>query len=455
MKTLNQLLLKKNSKKIAIIDQETHISYELLNHLSDQWANELMHHQKVQVGEVVIIKMSKSWRSIVAMLAVNKARAVYVILDPLWPMNVVNKIIQDCKAKIILENMPTNFNHINISLVKLPVLEERDLCYIYYTSGSTGEKKGASFDHKRAMNFIKWAQVFFQFSSMDKVACLSPLSFDVCVLDVFATFNAGATLVIVPDQIKLFQKNVKDYLRIQEVSVIQTVPSFWEKIVDINLPTLKKLIFTGQSISKKFYSDLHSNCDKNYPKSKFYNLYGQTEANSYLCYAFEKEFPVPIAKLPLPNYVFMREGQLWIKGHSLMRNYLGYDEIVEYNTGDLVSVKNDQLFLEGRWDNLIKYKGYRISLEEVEKILNQVVNASCVFFDGKLHAVVESPKDITRTEIEEKMRSYCKQYLASYQIPEKFIVVDELLKNPNGKIDRKKIKETFSEKQNDSIDGDS
>ena len=443
MKTLNQLLFN-DGQKIALIDCDIEITYEKLNIVSDQLACYFIENN-ILPNDRIVIKMKKSWETIMAMIAVLKARACYVMVDPTSPQFKQDEIIHHCQAKLVLSELPLSFPKV---LKPLPLVTLKDLSYLYFTSGSSGVPKAACFDHERAYNFLQWAQNYFNIAENDRVACVSPLTFDVCLLDIFLTFKAQATLVLVPDKIKLFKKNLKDYLIEKKITIIQTVPTLWDEIHDIKLPSLKKIIFTGQAITRMQFDHLKIEAPQKYPDCRFYNLYGQTEANSYLCYNFTlEEYPIPIAHLPLPDFVEIKNETLWIKNHSLMKNYWGQDAIFEYDTGDLVKIENNKLYLRGRSDNRIKIKGYRIYLEEIELVLNQCVSNSCVFYDDVLTAVIENKNPGFSLE---HIQLHCQQHLAPYFMPQKIIVVDEIDKNSNGKIDRKKIIQTFSKQQNQS-----
>lgn len=437
MKTLDLLLLNHPPHHIALVDQDRKITYGELNQLSDEWSARLIQYHQVQTHDRVAIKMPKSWRVVVALLAIIKARCSYIIMDPKISDDRQNQIIENAGVKLIIEEFPS----ITSSNFNLPKVEVSDECYCYFTSGSSGIPKAACFDHQRAMTFILWAQNYFKLKEHDNIACVSPLTFDICLFDIFVTLFAGATVVLVPDPIKLFRKSLIEYLVQQNVSIMQLVPTLWEMIGDASLPHLKKIIFTGQAFNPKQFDLL-----KSHKEVDCYNLYGQTEANSYLCYQFkyqESEYPLPIAKIPLPSYVEIREEVLWIKNHTLMKNYLGQSIIHEYCTGDLVVIKENKLFLNGRVDNLIKYKGFRISPEEIEATLNTVVEASIVFLNPhqeKLIAVIKTSLE----DWEAVLKKLCLKHLATYQIPGKFIRVDKLPENNNGKINRKKVIDSFS-----------
>jgi D-alanine--poly(phosphoribitol) ligase subunit 1 len=450
--TLDQILKIQDEntggQRVALIDQEKILTYQEVDNLSTCIAKNLISEHGVSANDRVAICLPKSWQAIIALVAVLKARASYVILDPKSPNSSKQKIIQSAQIKYVINEFKFfDFTSREFSF-DLPEVLESDESYIYFTSGSTGNFKGACFNHQKALCFIKWAAAYFQFRAEDKVACVSELTFDVCLLDIFVTWYCGGSVVLVPDKIKLFSKNLSDYINLHRVTALQLVPTLWENIAKYKFSHLKKLIFTGQAINKVQFESLKHH------QFQIYNLYGQTEANSYLCYEIKNEldYPPPIAELPLPNYVCIKDQHLWIKDHSLMLKYLGESEIREYNTKDLVEIKNNKLYLIGRADNMLKIKGHRVYPEMIEANLNNIVSASCVFYDEELNqlvAVVEISSSDNKKDTHEKLLKYCSENLHIVHIPQKFYFVENLPQNKNGKIERNLIRAKFSVQQNE------
>jgi len=468
--------------------------------------------------------MSKSISSIVCIFGILKAGGIYVPIAPEAPAKRVDYILRNCgikcllsvrdkiaqleKAfqadcpieKIILTNyestdskLPAEFitweTILNSTKNYPPVLNliDRDLAYILYTSGSTGDPKGVMLSHLNSLTFVNWAQEFFQIRKEDRVANHSPLHFDLSVFDIFATIKAGATVVIIPDGTSSFPIRLAELIEKERITVWNSVPSvlvlltMYGKLDRFEFPNLRLVLFAGEKFPIKYIRQLK----KHIQHADFYNQYGQTEANSSTYYHVEN-LPdddggqIPIGK-PAANFeVFAIDennniisrpgevGELYVCGSSVAQGYWGNIEKTKlafvdnplrngsreksYKTGDLVTIDEvgNYVFLSRR-DNMVKSRGYRIELGEIETVILSHPGVKEV-------AVVAIPDDLIGNRIkaflvpfeedkltEREIIKYCSERILKYMIPEIIEFRKYLPRTSTGKVDKKSlVKETQS-----------
>jgi amino acid adenylation domain-containing protein len=362
-----------------------------------------------------------------------------------------------------------------------PLAEERaietDLAYILYTSGSTGTPKGVMISHRNSLTFVDWAAEAAELSESDRVCSPAPLHFDLSVFDIFATCRAGACLMVLPAEAATFPVSIARWLEAERVSVWYSVPSVltllasYGSLQKFDLADLRVVIFAGEVFPPKHLARLIAEL----PHPRYLNWYGPTETN--VCTAFEvpagwaEARPTPIGKACANTEVFAvtkegrkvsrpgEEGELYVRGPSLMRGYWGqpaktsealvrdpfrdeYDELV-YRTGDLVTMgpAGDYDYV-GRRDSMVKVRGYRVELGEVEATLYQhpVIREAAVLpvpdelLGSRLRAVVtaDDGDDLTR----ENVLDHCRRWLPSYMVPDIVDFRAEMPRTSTGKVDR-------------------
>ncbi len=360
-----------------------------------------------------------------------------------------------------------------------------DPSYIMYTSGSTGFPKGAVMTHGNVINFIDWSIETFHITPNDILTNVNPLYFDNSVFDFYSAVFSGACLVP-------FDKKTVTNPQILLRTIDELQCSLWFSVPSLliflqtmkafkkeNMQFVRRFIFGGEgypkSKLKKLY-DLYSD------RAEFFNVYGPTECTC-ICSVYKisdqdfedlQGFP-PLGKL-IENfgYLILDEnndripenecGELCLLGPNVGKGYYNdlertkanfvqnpennsYSDIM-YKTGDLVryNPEDGKIYVMGRKDNQIKHMGYRIELEEIETAiccLDYVSQAAVLHGNSrglsKIVAVVSSKADMEESSI----RHDLKQIIPDYMIPSAFWVVDDLPKNPNGKVDRRKLAEIY------------
>jgi amino acid adenylation domain-containing protein len=353
---------------------------------------------------------------------------------------------------------------------------ETDLAYILYTSGSTGTPKGVMISHRASLTFVDWSVGCTGLGEQDRVSCPAPLNFDLSVFDIFATLKAGACMVVVPEVTVMFPSKLAQWLETEQISFWYSVPSVLTMLATYgNLRghdhrRLRAVIFAGEVFPAKHLSTLMAEL----PGPRYLNWYGPTETNVCTWYEVppgaELTAPVPIGKGCANTEVFAvtsdghrvakpgEEGELCARGPGLMSGYWGdtektrqtlvanpfqpaYDELA-YRTGDLVTLDDEGNFLYlGRRDGMVKTRGYRVELGEVETAIyaHPAVREAVVLavpdemLGSRLRAIVCADGDgLTREEFIE----HCRRHLPAYMVPDMVEFREALPRNSNGKVDR-------------------
>jgi amino acid adenylation domain-containing protein len=360
---------------------------------------------------------------------------------------------------------------------------ETDLAYILYTSGSTGTPKGVMISHRASLTFVVWAAACAGLSEEDRVCSPAPLHFDLSVFDVFATCRAAACMVVLPEMMSTFPGRLAEWMRRERITVWYSVPSVltmlatYGNLAESGLSRLRVIIFAGEVFPVKHLTRLMAEL----PHPRYLNWYGPTETN--VCTSFEVPAaedrtelmaPVPIGKACGNTHVFAvtdegrrvsrpgEEGELYVRGPGLMRGYWSrpdktsevlvrnpfqeaYDEPA-YRTGDLVTVdgEGNYLFI-GRRDGMVKTRGYRVELGEVEAALyaHPAIREAVVLpipdelLGSRLHAVVsvEDSGDLSRQELLE----HCRRLLPRYMVPDVVEFCEALPRTSTGKVDRARL----------------
>jgi amino acid adenylation domain-containing protein len=362
-----------------------------------------------------------------------------------------------------------------------PMTEERaietDLAYILYTSGSTGTPKGVMISHRNSLTFVEWAAAAAGLSEQDRVCSPAPLHFDLSVFDIFAACQAAACLAVLPDGAAIFPVSIAEWLESEQVSVWYSVPSVltllacYGNLRRFDLSRLRMVIFAGEVFPPKYLARLMEEL----PHPRYLNWYGPTETN--VITAFEVPAggvdagPVPIGKACANTEVFAitsegrrvsrtgEEGELYVRGPSLMRGYWrqpartreslvsspfrnSCHELV-YRTGDLVTLEpaGNYVYL-GRRDSMVKIRGCRVELGEVETALyrHPAISEAAVLpmadelLGSRLRAVVavNGSGDLTRDAV----LGHCRQWLPAYMVPDVIEFREALPRTSTGKVDR-------------------
>lgn len=368
--------------KEALVCGEETITYKDLNETTDKLAALLLENG-IRRGDRVGIYMNKCAASVISILGILKASAVYVPLDPKAPLTRIEYIIKNCGIRCLLtstraaekinelftEQSPLEVIVLTdnssepeqaLPIRKIPwksVIEreghpsesistiETDLAYILYTSGSTGVPKGVMISHLNALTFVNWAHETFDINPADRVSNHAPLHFDLSIFDIFVTIKAGATLIIVPEHLSTFPIRLAEWLENNQITVWYSVPSILSlmvlngKLSRFKYSRLRTILFAGEVFPIKYLRALMAAI----PHAEYYNLYGPTETNVVTYYKVEQIppeqiTPVPIGKACSNMDIFAlrqdgelvdqpgQEGELFARGSCLAQGYWGDEE---------------------------------------------------------------------------------------------------------------------------------
>ena len=482
---------------IAIEQGETFYSYREVDRTANKLAHYLQSRNIVPEDKVVILLPRCAFVPI-AMLAVLKAGAAYIPLDPEIPADRVNFIMEDSGAKLIitsdsiLERIGTQLDPHPVFDIDSQLIETENLvhtkpddtkrcpgnlCYIIYTSGTTGKPKGVLLEHRNVSNYILGARQIYPIDNTYRALQGFSVSFDASVEEIWVPLSVGATLVIGTFDIMRSGDKFSSILNKLNISFLSCTPTLLSMVKE-DIQGLKILIFGGEvctsDVAKRWCT----------PGRTVYNTYGPTEAAVIATYQVMKpDVPVTIG-LPLPGYEVLivneqlalagdgEEGEILIGGESVARGYLNRDELTAqkfieterykgtqeryYRTGDLAKkTPNGEIIFLGRADAQVKVRGFRVELSEIEWLLMQCegVQAAAVALNTDTqqlaaYVVQKVNEEINREGIARLLRLK----LPYYMIPSTLDTVESLPMTSSQKIDRKKLPEpktplTFSQER--------
>ena len=407
------------------------LSYQALNAKANQLAHYLMAHHQLQSEQLVGLCVSRSLEMIIGILAILKAGGAYVPMDPDYPKERLDFMIEDGELELVLteqhlvdciagfkgqmiciDEMATRTDHFcarlsqdNIGQENVNIqsqhLTQNNLAYVIYTSGSTGKPKGVMVEHRNAVAMLSWARQAYADEELAVVLASTSLNFDLSIYELFLPLSSGNTIKVVT--------NIVDWAvagDLAGVSLINTVPSALDALLklDVALDEVKVINVAGEPLQKTLVNRTLAA----YPSLAMCNLYGPSEDTTYSTYA---RFERPLVDTPhigkvIDNtygYVLDKDlqllpfgaiGELYLGGSGVTRGYLNRDELTAeryidnpfaddgaseqvpkrlYRTGDLVRYLPDGNFaFIGRVDEQVKIRGFRIELGEVESQLNQL-----------------------------------------------------------------------------------
>ncbi len=369
--------------------------------------------------------------------------------------------------------------------------DETALAHILFTSGSTGVPKGVMIRHESVLAFLDWAWAYFGTAPRERISSHPPLHFDLSTYDVYGTLGAGAELHLVGAELSLLAHKLADFIRTRELTQWFSVPSIltymakFDAVKQGDFPAMKRLLWCGEVLPTPTLVYWM----KRLPHVRFTNLYGPTEATIASSYytvpsvPADDRAPIPIGlpcggeellvldeKLqPAPAGAI---ADLYLGGVGLSPGYWQDPEKTAavfvpdprrpgqriYKTGDLASVGEDGLvYFHGRRDSQIKSRGYRIELGEIETALaampflkeSAVVGVESGGFEGTAIccAYVAAEPGLKPA----RLRAELSQRVPAYMLPSKWVELDHLPKNQNGKTDRPRLREIFAEQASSPV----
>ncbi|MBN2535042.1 MAG: amino acid adenylation domain-containing protein, partial [Spirochaetales bacterium] len=473
----------------AVVFCGQQIDYKTLNARSNQCA---LYLRKKGAGPdtIVAVMMERSFEMVISLLAILKAGAAYLPVDPHYPAERIQFLCDDAEVDILLTqqrfkdkapgvenvicldaewNLMENKNVQNPTVITNP----DNLAYVIYTSGSTGNPKGCMIPHKAICNRLFWMQDAYRIDTKDRVLQKTPYTFDVSVWEFFWPMLTGATMVVAEPEKHKDNRYLVDVIQREKITTCHFVPSMLNFFLNQegagNCTTLRHVFTSGEALSYHTTDRFLDLLD-----ARLHNLYGPTEAAVDVTYweadrREDKKVPIgrPISNIqihildknlkPVP---VNSPGELHIGGTGLARGYLNRKELTGqkfipnpfkkneklYKTGDLACRLDDgNIEFLGRIDFQVKIRGLRIELEEIEnRILKHpackdvaVLVRDHDTIDPKIVAYwVPNPGEIPPVK---ELRKFVGSSLPDYMVPNIFVQLEKLPVTIHGKLDRKAL----------------
>lgn len=474
---------KKHPQQIAVRDEISSLSYQALDQQANQLANYLVQ-QGIGAETLVGIMLERSTWMLVALLGVLKAGAAYVPLDPNYPAERLQYMIEDAGLSLVVTTdqlakqlaitsdwlaLDRDWATIEQQATSAPTIQlnAKSLAYAIYTSGSTGKPKGVQIEHGALTNFLLSMQEQPGINASDCLLSVTTLAFDIAGLELYLPLISGAELIVVSQTTAADPQQLRHVLETQPISMMQATPATWQMLINAGWQGQSglKLLCGGEALTPELAQALQSRC------ASLWNMYGPTETTIWSSVWQVEAGPIrlgqPIANTqmyildpqlqPVPQGI---AGELHIAGAGLARGYLQRPELTAekfinyqlqpnqsirlYKTGDLARFdRNGQLEHLGRIDHQVKLRGFRIELGEIEALLRQhpaVTEAVVVLYnpqpdDQRLVAYFSSNADVSSSELRQSLASQ----LPHYMVPAVLIKLAALPRTPNGKLDRRAL----------------
>ncbi|SDQ31306.1 non-ribosomal peptide synthetase [Pseudovibrio sp. Tun.PSC04-5.I4] len=492
----------RHGDRVAIVSGPAELTYDQLNQQANKLAKYLLE-RGVRTGSRVAVCLSEGLNTVVALLAVLKSGGAYVPLDPAHPPERLGYQLEDSSPLLVLcddGSVPSlepsqtrdtlvlldrdhaawqQYSGDNVSDELTRPVSREDLAYVIYTSGTTGRPKGVMVPHKGPANLVEWFRQQKQVTENDRVLLSTSITFDISVVEVFATLSCGACLVVSERSRLLEGTYLVETIRQHSVTVCQFVPSllgFFLSCEGVETCTSVRSILCG---GEAFPSHLAQRCFEVLGHVRLQNLYGPTEASIYCTKQdidpsanYPAVLPIgqPIAGMKM--YVLDRHmtlvprgvaGDLYVAGPGVAMGYLNRPKLTPerfvpnplvqgeqlYRTGDIGRYMNDgAIEYLGRDDFQIKVRGYRIEPGEIEHALCQcdgVTNAVVISWQDEagealLVTYVCTTNDASSLDTA-ALRSSLGRQLPDYMVPSLYVQLASLPLSANGKIDRKQLPE--------------
>ena len=437
-------------------------------------------------GSLVGVCLNRSTDMLVALLAVMKAGAAYVPLDPSYPSHRIRFMLEDSAAGVVVtetsldgllgEGGPTRVlvdaDHQSIAQhsadTPLPVTDLDSLAYVIYTSGSTGKPKGVQLTHRALANFLVSMREQPGMGEGDVLLAVTTISFDIAGLELYLPLLVGGTVVIASRVVSADGERLLGLLRKRRPDLMQATPATWRGLIEAGWregesPSLKALC-GGEALPRALAEGLVARA------GQVWNLYGPTETTiwSTLHRVVSEPGPVAIGRPIANTSIYVLDGagepvpigvpgEIHIGGVGVAVGYLNRPELTAerfiadpfsahggmrmYRSGDQGRYRADGVLEHlGRLDHQVKLRGYRIELGEIEAAL-----AACPIIRQQVvevrqerlvaYVVFAEGESMTVTEI----REFLRDTLPDFMVPSLVVALDRIPLTPNGKVDRAAI----------------
>jgi amino acid adenylation domain-containing protein len=488
-------MAQKFADKIAIENLSGSLTYSMLNIEANKVAHGLIQ-EGIGPGDLVGLSVSRDLQMMSALIGILKTGAGYVPLDPAFPQDRLDYMIESSSPKRLITefSISSRFNQYDNVLLLDELLDSpsalesnpdvisnlSNTMYVIYTSGSTGKPKGVQISHLALANFLRSMSKAPGLTQEDKLLAVTTLSFDIATLEIFLPLVTGASFFLASNFDVIDGKALKNIIFKYEVTVMQATPSTWRLLLAAGWRgnSRFKVLCGGEAFPIDLAQSLLSLC------KEVWNMYGPTETTVWsTCKKLSINDSIVTIGRPIDNtFTYILDeglnpvpvgapGELYIGGLGLADGYFRRADLTQerfitnpflpdqrmYATGDYARfTSNGEIECLGRQDGQVKVRGYRIELGEIESVLSKIpfISSNAVITkevrtgDVRIIAFLVLPegKDLNERELRESLN----HKLPKYMIPSHFVVLKSLPQTLNGKIDKKSLTPLFNETPNQS-----
>ena len=484
---------------ICLVYEGSSLTYKEVDEKSNQLARYIRAQYLQRTGNnlqpdtIIALCLNRSPEIIIGILGVVKAGGAYLPIDPTYPQDRFNYIIDDTGVEIILSHRNLSIGNklelpadkvIPIDLSENLYLSEsiaglqqfsdsKNLAYLIYTSGTTGRPKGVMIEHSSLINLMTDILLKYKFAQPERATLFSNYVFDASVEQIFVTLFSGSTLYILDNKTISDAESFVNYIIDNKITHLDGTPSFFSTIDPAKFQNVKRIIFGGEYLSKQLFEKYSAAIPM------VLNAYGPTEATvaciisqntDKLCRATIQNTKIYILDPCLNPVPIGVAGELYVGGAGLGRGYWNLPDLTKerfvtnpfateadkqkgydclYKTGDLVKWNADSTIeYLGRNDDQVKIRGYRIELGEIEQALLSCAGIiqCCVIArerttESGIHKYLVGYYSGENTIGESTVLEQISKILPEYMVPAMLVKMDTFPLTINGKLDKRSLPE--------------
>jgi amino acid adenylation domain-containing protein len=484
-------------QKTALRVNEKELTYSELDKLSSQLAYVLVHTYQVGAESLVLLHFERNEWMLITIFAVLKAGGAYVPIDPAYPADRINYMIDDTKSEWLLYDKAPAYELIenNRKLQLLDVtsasyneeltvynVKPQQLAYVIYTSGTTGQPKGVMIEHRQVTRLLFNEEMPYDFNASDKWVLFHSYCFDVSVWEIFGSLLYGGSLAIIPKETIQNSMAFYDFLIREQITILNQTPTAFRSLVQNNhrrfttepVSTVRYLVFAGEALMPEILKEWR----RHMPACRNINMYGITETTVHVTFKQitdeEIEKNISNVGIPLPTLscrVLDKDlqqvppgiiGELCVGGAGVARGYLNKPGLTQqrfvtdpfepgerlYRSGDYARIlPSGDIEYIGRKDDQVKIRGHRIELAEITSAINRIegVNDAIVLpvknANGEFELAAYYIAADNRIHVD--LRSRLHATVPSYMVPSYLVALAEFPVNSNGKLDKTALPDPF------------